>query len=321
MWNSRERELRGPLASSLSFCAFWGGWMKVAVTIFVILLLAACSHTPSEPPPDPAYRAQIRAWQKYHQEGMKRDWGTLAGLFWLSPGDNLFGSDPENTVTLPYPGIPAQAGVFTVKGKTVTVSVSPDVNFTLKGKPVRKATLTSDINDDPDILQRGTLSMWVIEREGRYGIRVRDTDGPQVAAFPKLVYFPIQERFRVHGRLVRSAKPRKISVAAENMGTQTLEIPGYVEFTLEGKQLRLYPTTEGKLLFYIFKDQTSDSHETYPAGRYLTSEIGPHDDVILDFNRAYNPPCAFTPYATCPLTPEQNVLPIAIKAGEMYPHP
>jgi uncharacterized protein (DUF1684 family) len=178
--------------------------------------------------------------------------------------------------------------------------------------------LTSDINDDPDILELGSLGMWVIDREGRYGIRVRDTEGPQVATFPTLSYFPIQEKFRVHGHLVRNSKPRKISVPAENMGTQTIEIPGYVEFTLEGKELRLYPTTEGKKLFYIFKDRTSGSHQTYPAGRYLTSDVAPNGDVVLDFNRAYNPPCAFTPYATCPLTPEQNVLPVAIEAGEMY---
>jgi uncharacterized protein len=297
------------------------GSMKVFAAILVTVFLAACTRTPADPPPDPAYRAEIRAWHEYHQQGMKRDWGTLAGLYWLSPGENPLGSDPDNTVVLPYPGIPAQAGVFTLNDGKVTVKISPDVNFTLKGNPVRQATLTSDLNDDPDILERGSVGLWVIDREGRYGIRVRDTEGPQAAAFPKLVYFPIQEKFRVHGHLVRSAKPRKITVPAENMGTQTIEIPGYVEFTLEGKKLRLYPTTEGKKLFYIFKDLTSDSHQTYPAGRYLTSEVGPNDDVLLDFNRAYNPPCAFTPYATCPLTPEENVLPVAIEAGEMYRHP
>jgi uncharacterized protein (DUF1684 family) len=296
--------------------------MKVLATILAILLLTACSRTPSEPPLDPAYRAEIQAWQKEHTEGMRRDWGTLAGLFWLSPGENSFGSDPENTVVLPNPNIPAQAGIFDLEDGKVTVKISPGVNFTLKGKPVRKpATLTSDINDDPDILELGSLGMWVIDREGRYGIRVRDTAGPQVAAFPNLIYFPIEERFRVHGHLVRSDKPRKITVPAENMGTQTIEIPGYVEFTLLGKKLRLYPSFEGKRLFYIFKDLTSDSHRTYPAGRYLHSDVGPNDDVVLDFNRAYNPPCAFTPYATCPLTPEQNVLPVAIEAGEMYQHP
>jgi uncharacterized protein (DUF1684 family) len=294
--------------------------MKRLAIIFAVLIVVACSRRPEEPPPDPAYRAEIEAWQKRHTEGMRRDWGTLAGLFWLSPGENAFGSDPANAVILQSSKVPPKAGVFVLEGNTVTVKIRPGVNFTLKGKPVREAKLATDIKDEPDILELGSLSMWVIEREGRYGIRVRDSAGPQVAKFPELVYFPIRERFRVRGRLVRSPQPMKITVPAENMGTQTLQVPGYVEFTLEGKKLRLYPSLEGKRLFYIFKDRTSESHQTYPAARYLYSDIGPNDEVILDFNRAYSPPCAFTPYATCPLTPEQNVLPVAIEAGEMYQH-
>ncbi|MGE0406187.1 MAG: DUF1684 domain-containing protein [Candidatus Korobacteraceae bacterium] len=294
--------------------------MMRLLAAILLFTLAACNRTPADPPADPAYRAEVEAWQKRHTEGMKRDWGTLAGLFWLAEGENPFGSDPGNHIVLPKKA-PAKAGVFTLGGSTVTAKLLPGPNFTLDGKPVKEATLKPDTAEKPDVLELGTLSVTVLDREGRYGIRVRDTDGPEVAKFQDLKYFPIQERYRVRGRLVRSPEPMKITVPAENMKTQTLDVPGYVEFTLLGRDLRLYPSLVGKRLFFIFKDETSKTKLTYPAARYMYSDLGQNDEVVVDFNQSYSPPCAFTPYATCPLAPEQNVLPVAIEAGEIYTHP
>jgi uncharacterized protein (DUF1684 family) len=160
----------------------------------------------------------------------------------------------------------------------------------------------------------------VIERGNRYGIRLKDKNSELRKAFTGLKYFPPLEEYRVKARFVPYDPPKMIPVPNILGQVDEEPSPGYVVFMLNGRECRLDPVTEGDSLFFIFKDLTSGK-ETYPPGRFLNTEMPQNGEVVLDFNQAYNPPCAFTPYATCPLPPEQNKLPIAIEAGELrYGH-
>lgn len=284
----------------------------------------ACSHAPPDPPADAAYRAEIAEWQRKHAIGMKRDWGSLIGLFWLQEGRNTFGSDPGNAIVLPRDRAPAHAGVFELTAGKVTVRTEPRAGFTLNGvspgagKPI-EAALAPDTSEKPDVLKAGTLTLTVLDREGRFAIRGSDSESPLLASFPELKFFPVRERYKVRGKLVRSAQPIKITFPSVNMANgQKESSPGYVEFELEGKQLRLLPTVEGERLFFVFKDLTGERHQTYPAARFLYATPDASGEMVLDFNRSYNPPCAFTAYATCPLATPENTLPVAIEAGEMF---
>jgi uncharacterized protein len=162
--------------------------------------------------------------------------------------------------------------------------------------------------------------MFVIQRGKRFGIRLRDRNSEMRKNFTEIKYFPISEAYRVKARFVPSNPPKMISVPNILGETSDEPSPGYAEFTLRGHACRLTPVTEGDQLFFIFKDLTSGK-ETYPPGRFLYTDMPKNGEVVLDFNKAYNPPCAFTPYATCPLPPAENRLPIRIEAGELrYGH-
>jgi uncharacterized protein (DUF1684 family) len=167
----------------------------------------------------------------------------------------------------------------------------------------------------------GPLTLYVLERGGRYAIRLRDRNSELRRKFTGLQYFPISERYRVQARFV--AEPRKMRIANVLGMTEEMPSPGYAVFKLNGRELRLYPvleTPDAKELFYIFSDQTTGK-ETYGGGRFFYSDMPKQGTVTLDFNKAYNPPCVFTPFATCPLPPKENRLPVRIEAGELkYGH-
>jgi uncharacterized protein (DUF1684 family) len=286
---------------------------------------------------DAAYRREIEAWQKNRDVRLRAEggWLTLAGLFWLKPGENRFGSrtGPQkgdgdgdsdgkgNDIVLPAHSSPPRAGAFLVDGSKVEVVVAPGAAVTLAGKPVTRAVLRSDGGSgEPDILALGSLTMQVIERQGRLAIRLKDARSPTRRQFKGLRYYPINRRYRVLARFV--AHPRPVSITVPNIlgHSEPLPSPGTVEFELDGKTFRLDPVVEAPddpQLFFIFRDQTAGK-TTYGSGRFLYTDRPQNGTVVLDFNEAYSPPCAFTPYATCPLPPSQNYLPIAIEAGELF---
>jgi uncharacterized protein (DUF1684 family) len=170
--------------------------------------------------------------------------------------------------------------------------------------------------DSSDVLKVGRLSLFAIRRGERFGIRLKDPDSEYRRGFTRLEYFPAGEAWRLTARFV--PEPKKIPILNVLGQTEESECPGYAVFHLAGQELRLYPILEepgAKELFYIFKDQTSGK-ETYGAGRFLYSDLPRDGKVVLDFNKAYNPPCSFTPYATCPLPPPENRLPVRVEAGE-----
>jgi uncharacterized protein (DUF1684 family) len=244
----------------------------------------------------------------------------VAGLFWLQEGENRFGSDPKAPVLLPAHSSPAQAGIFRVHAGKVTVEVAPGVAVTLAGKPVTKADLHADVPGPADVLALGRLRFFVIERSGKLAIRLRDLDAPTRKTLPPLRWFPVRHEYRVVGKFVAHPAPKKLAIPNVLGLVDEMVSPGVVVFQLQGQELKLEAVWEepgAKELFFIFRDRTS-THETYGAGRFFYADNpDAQGQVIIDFNKAYTPPCAFTRFATCPLPPRQNQLPLRIEAGEL----
>jgi hypothetical protein len=264
--------------------------------IFLALLAAAAIFAASN------YASEIAAWRADREAQLKAEdgWLSLAGLFWLHEGANRFGKDADSEIVLPDG--PAHAGVFQLQQGQVTVTVD---GATREVRP-----------DSGDIVKVGRVRLLAIKRSDKYGIRVKDPESEARREFKGIESFPADESYRLTARWV--VEPRKIPILNVLGQTEPSECPGYAVFTLRGREFTLHPILEqpgAKELFYIFKDETSGK-ETYPAGRFLYSEMPRDGHVILDFNKAYNPPCAFTPYATCPLPPPENRLAVRIEAGE-----
>jgi uncharacterized protein (DUF1684 family) len=271
---------------------------------------------------DEAYRAEIRAWRKEREARLSADggWLSVAGLFWLKDGENPFGCDPSLGVVLPPGSAPARAGVFALDRGKVTVTLAPGVVGRIGGEvPRGPVPMRPDTSGSPDVLRIGALSLHVIERGDRFGIRLKDENNPARKSFTGLHWYPVQERYRIEARWVPYDPPRTVNVANVLGQVVPMVSPGAAEFTLEGRTIRLDAVLEeegAKELFFIFRDLTSGK-QTYGAGRFLYADLPRNGRVVLDFNKAYNPPCAFTPYATCPLPPRQNRMPVRVEAGEL----
>jgi uncharacterized protein (DUF1684 family) len=270
----------------------------------------------------PSYKTEIERWRHEREAGLKADdgWLTVAGLFWLKDGKNTAGTNKSNSIALPEGSAPATLGVFEFHNGQTLFQAMPGVRIRVNGKPVTSATLKPNTSGLPDIVQINDLTMFVIQRGKRFGIRLKDKNSEMRKAFAGLKFFPPDERYRVRAKFVPYVPPKMIPIPNILGETEEEASPGYVEFTLNGHACRLDPVTEDDSLFFIFKDLTSGK-ETYPPGRFLNTQMPESGEVTLDFNKAYNPPCAFTPFATCPLPPKQNQLAIRIEAGELrYGH-
>jgi uncharacterized protein len=293
--------------------------MALRAATFVLLTAGLAS-----PAADPAYRASIEKWRQEREARLKADggWLSVAGLFWLDEGPNRFGSGAGNAIVLPEGSAPPAAGTFELRKGKVTVRVEPGVSVTAAGKPVTTMELRADDAGAPDVLTLGRLTMQVIVRGDRHGIRMKDPESKSRREFGGLRWFPVREDMRVTGRFVPWPSARSIPIPNVLGQVNDLPSPGYVEFTVAGRPVRLEPVFEepgAEELFYIFRDATAGK-ETYPAGRFLYSPLPKDGRLVLDFNKAYSPPCAFTAYATCPLPPPQNRLNVPIEAGEKDPH-
>jgi hypothetical protein len=275
---------------------------------------------------DAAYTHEIEAWRRERLQRLTADggWLTVAGLFWLKPGANRFGADAAGDIVLPAHSSPPRAGTFTLEAGRVRVDVRPGVAVTLAGKPVTRADLRSDAGGaEPDVLSLGALTMQIIDRGGRLGVRVKDMKSPARDKFKGLRYFPIDPRYRVVATFVPHPKPVTVDVPTVIGTVERMPSPGCASFTLPGAPaappLRLDAVLEpGETqLFFILRDATSGK-TSYGGGRFLYADPPVNGKIVLDFNRAYSPPCAFTPHATCPLPPPNNRLSVPIEAGEMF---
>ncbi len=271
---------------------------------------------------DEAYRGEILKWREDRETRLKADggWLTVAGLFWLKEGANRFGTAPDNEIVLPEGSSPPLAGVLEHRGGVTTIRMQPGApGALLEGAPITTRELKSDADGQPDVVKMGRLWMQVIKRGERYGIRLKDMRSRLRQEFTGLRWYPAKVDYRIAARWESYDPPKEIPVPNVIGTTERLPGPGAAVFTVAGQVVRLEPVLEepnADQLFFIFKDATS-GEQTYPAGRFLYSELPKDGAVVLDFNKAYNPPCAFTPYATCPLPPDQNRLKVRVEAGEL----
>jgi len=293
--------------------------MRRALPVLVAVLAAA----PSARPVGPDYVREIDAWRAKREEGLRAPDGWLAvvGLHWLREGTNTIGSAKGSDVVLPLPAPPRVGTLELTRGRAL-IRVAPGVTVKSGDKPVTELQLRSDHGGaKPDMLAVGPVSMYVIERGGRLALRVKDTESPRRRSFRGLDWYPVRETYRVQARFTPYDPPKKIPIANVLGMVEPMPSPGYVTFQMAGRRFRLEPVLEepdAKELFFIFRDTTAGK-ETYPAGRFLYSEMPKDGQVVLDFNKAYSPPCAFTSFATCPLPPRQNRLAVRIEAGERKP--
>ena len=267
--------------------------------------------------PDAAYLQSFEKWKSELVDDLKQNWLVLAGLFWLKPGANTFGSANDNAIVLPAG--PPHAGVFQLQGDAVSVEIQKRVQAKIDGQPVEESKLQADVTGKPTVIEMGSLRMHLIQRGKRLGIRVKDLNSERARNYAGPLFFPLDMRYRVTGTFVPSDGKKTVDVPNVLGDVTPTPIAGEVRFKLNGQDLTLTALggDPAKGLSFVMGD-LSGKTDTYPGGRFLDTDPVVDGKVVLDFNRAYNPPCAVTPYATCPLAPKENRLPVAVSAGEKY---
>ena len=267
------------------------------------------------------YEEEIETWRLNRERDLKADdgWLTVSALFFLREGENSFGSNQTNDLVLPD-RVPPKAGVFELRNGTVRVRALADNTVTVDGEAVTSAQLYPSESRTTLILDR--LSLWVHLSGERLAIRVRDIESKIRKNFTDLDWYPIDQRYRVRAKFTPHAQP--ITVKTMNIlgDLESHTSEGYVTLTVAGKTVRMLSLNSGKRLWFIMRDLTSGD-ETYPAARFLYADAPDTNGwTTVDFNMAYNPPCAFNPHTTCPLPPPDNRLDVRIEAGEkLYPGP
>jgi uncharacterized protein (DUF1684 family) len=279
-----------------------------------------------------SWKSDLLAWRTQQAKDLQdpNGWLTLIGLEWLKPGDNSFGSAKGSALVVAAPTA-AHLGVVRLTGDTLQLLPPPDgypKGLLVAGAvPANPQDLAADTSGHPSKITIGSITITAIHRGDRYGLRIKDSKAQSRLQFHGLKWYPPDEAYRVHAKWVPYNPPHHVAIPTI-LGTEVMsDVPGAAEFNLDGKTYHLEPiieSPEDKYLFFILRDATSKT-ETYGAGRFLYTDLPDHGltqpgEVWLDFNRAENPPCAYTPYATCPLPPPQNRLPIPIPAGQQRYH-
>ena len=294
---------------------------RQALLIFLLLSLVcgSCARKPKSQIDPNAYRQEVSQWKEKRWADLKSDsgWLTLVGLFWLKEGDNKFGSVSANDIVIPK--LAAHAGSFRLKNKVVKLDAT-QTGFTVDGRPIKSLALKTDDDDKPTVVHFDSMTFQIIKRGEKLGLRVKNSLNPDRLNFQNTDFYPADLKWRIEARFEPYNPPKPMPIMNVLNMESSESSPGAIRFTVDGKDYRLDAITEKDepRLFMIIADKTSGK-ETYPAGRYLY--VDPPDSsgrVIIDFNKAYSPPCAFTKFATCPLPPKQNRLPFAIEAGEKY---
>ena len=260
------------------------------------------------------YAGEIETWRADREARLKADdgWLTVSALYFLPEGESSFGSSPRNDLVLPDP-FPTEAGVLERRGRTVSVRAVGDP-LTVDGEPVAAAQLYPA--EGRVTLTMGPVSFWVHESGERLAIRVRDTEAAIRRNFTHLDWYPVDESFRVRGKFTPHAEPLTVRTMNILGDIETYRSTGHVTLTVAGREVRMLPVNSGDRLWFILRDATSGD-ETYPAARFLYADAPDADGwTTVDFNRAYNPPCAFNPHTTCPLPPPDNRLDVRVEAGE-----
>jgi uncharacterized protein (DUF1684 family) len=267
-----------------------------------------------------AYEAELQEWRAGRLERLVAPTGflTQVGLFWLEDGRYTVGSGPDNAIRLPASAAD-RVGEIVVNDGVVSMTIADGVEVTYQEFPVDEIELPADTSGDFVMLQHGSIAWSIIERGGKLAVRVRDFEHPWIKTFGPIPYYDIDVDYRVEATLHPYDEPRRITVNTVIEGfTQNPVAPGTVTFAIDGVEYELEPTQAGDNLFFVFGDKTNRD-DTYGAGRYLYAAMPGEDGrFVLDFNRAYSPPCAFNDFSTCPVASPRNRLPIRVEVGEKY---
>jgi uncharacterized protein len=283
--------------------------------------MMACSSSVKEKEADfdfEGYKKEVEEWQQKRNafQVSENGWVNLAGLFWLKEGINTFGSGEDNDLVFPKGKIPEHAGFLLLDQNVIKLEGAPGVEFTINDRKLNSAIL-SHPDSSRVTAAYGPLRWFVIRRGGEFGIRLRDLEHPLLKEFYGIEFYTIDPAWRIKGRVEWADSSRTIEITNVLGQTGPQRSVGTLVFDYRGKEYRLEALDEGNKEFFIIFGDDTNARETYGAGRYMYVPVPEKDNVvIIDFNRAYNPPCAFTEFATCPLPPQQNVLPFAIPAGE-----
>jgi uncharacterized protein (DUF1684 family) len=281
--------------------------------LFVTIVLSAQSFAQNKK----SFQDDMNEWKQKRINALKapNGWLNLTGLYWLKPGKNGFGSDVSNEIVYQHKDMPKNAGFFLYENHQVYWVTAENVKITIKDSSVTKVLIYEEGKQQAPLLALGNLRWNIIMREDKIGIRLRDLQAPIVNTFKGCERYKDDSTWRLNARFEKKLE-NKLLITNVLGQTNAQESPGKLIFTIAGKEYQLDALGEGDQLFILFGDATSGKG-TYPAGRFLYADFPDANGyTIVDFNKAFNPPCAFTIYATCPLPPKQNILPIAIKAGE-----
>ena len=291
---------------------------SLTIALAITIGFFSCDPPKEEESINPEYLTSIKTWRTDRAERLKSDngWLNLAGLFWLEPGESTFGADSANTVVFPGEATADFIGSFILNGDSVQMKVLPDATVIADSLQATDITIYVANGESNPLLSHETLRWFVIQRGDRIGIRLRDLNSSLVRDFEGIDNYPTDENYNVKAKF-QSYNPPKLVEIDNIIGLTSVDtVYGALVFELDGQEYQLDPLGKSDGMFLMFADATS-ALETYGGGRYLYPPAPDENGIVaLDFNKAYNPPCAFTDFATCPLPPKQNLLPIAIRAGE-----
>ena len=295
--------------------------LKSFIIYSLLILTIACTQKPTA---DPNYVKEINEWDQKRINRLKADdgWLNLVGRFWLKQGESTFGSAKDNDIVVESSKLPEHIGSFIFEDSVVTFRALDGVDVMLGDMSVKEIVLVDDQKSDVTVLQIGSVKFNLIVRDTLYGIRFRDLNSDLVKNFKGVDRFPIDESWKITAKFEAYNPVKEIDVPNVLGQISKEKSPGAVVFERDGKTHRIDAVDEGgDKLFLIIADQTS-GEETYGGGRFMyVNKPDSTGTILLDFNKAYNPPCVFTKYATCPLPPLQNYLKLKIEAGEkVYGH-
>ncbi|UCG28066.1 MAG: DUF1684 domain-containing protein [Bacteroidales bacterium] len=287
-----------------------------SVLLFIIISVISCrvDQTGDELQ---EYFIRHNEWKAERIKMLKspEGWLNLAGLYWLEEGENSIGSNPGNSIVFPQ-SAPGKIGVISVRGNRISFRAENGVQVLFEGNPVIQSEMKPDISGDPTLLATGSLAWFIIRRSERYGVRLRDYSHPNILKLDSIPCFPVDLSWKVAATYEPFLQEQTIRVPNIMGMVDETQVPGILKFMIGEQEFKLYPMGNPEHFFLVFGDESSGV-DTYGGGRFLNIE--PPDqkgNYLIDFNKAYNPPCVFTTYATCPLPPKENILPVRVTAGE-----